>query len=70
MTEGERFVDEDENPIPPKNTWDELSVNELIDVKTQLEDKLWTFGRQPMMGSVLAQALKEVNAMIASRTAG
>jgi hypothetical protein len=64
----ERFVDEAENPIPPKDTWEELTTNELIDVKLLLENKLWTFAKQPVIAPVLKQALKEITAMIASRS--
>lgn len=66
--EGERFVDEAEHPLPPKNTWEELSTNELIDVKLQLETKLWTFSKNPVIASVLQQGIKEITALIASRS--
>lgn len=66
--EGERFVDEAERPIAPKSTWNDLTTSELIDVKLLLEDKLWTFQKQPAIASVLKQSLKELTALIASRS--
>lgn len=65
-TENERFVDEAEKPIPPKNTWDQLSVNEMIDVKNQLEDKLFTFGNNPAIAKVLRQGIEQITALISS----
>lgn len=66
--DGERFVDEAEHPIPPKDTWDELPTGQLIDIKTQLEDKLWSFSKNPVIAPVLKQGIKEITALIASRT--
>lgn len=65
-TENERFADEAEKPIPPKNTWDELSLNELIDVKNQLEEKLWSFGGNPTIAKALRQGVEQITAMISS----
>ena len=62
--EGERFVDEAEKPLPPKNTWHMLSMNEMIDVKAQLEEKLWAFGRNPAMAKVLRQGVEQITALI------
>jgi hypothetical protein len=64
----ERFVDEAVKPIPPKDTWEELTVNELIDVKLLLEDKLWSFASNPVIAPVLKQGIKELTALIASRS--
>jgi len=63
-TESERFVDEAEKPIPPKNTWDQLSMNELIDVKLQLEQKLWAFGNNPAIAKALRQGIEQITGMI------
>lgn len=63
----ERFVDEAEKPIPPRNTWDELTTNQLIDLQIQLEDKAWAFAKNPAMFNVLNQAVISLRALIASR---
>ena len=64
--EGERFADEAEKPIPPKDTWHTLSMNEMIDVKMQLEEKLWAFGKNPAIAKVLRQGVDQITALIAS----
>lgn len=66
--DGERFVDEAEKPIPPKHTWDELTNVQLIDVKAQLQEKLWAFGNNPTISKVLQQGIAQLEAMISSRT--
>lgn len=66
-TESERFVDEAiEKPIPPKHLWNELTPNELIDVKNQLEEKLWAFGNNPTIAKALRSGIAEITAMISS----
>jgi len=62
----ERFVDEAEKPIPPMNTWDTLSINQLIDVKNQLEDKLWTFRAQPVIAGTLKRSIDSITKLIAA----
>ena len=64
----ERFVDEAEKQIPPANTWDTLSANQLIDVKIQLEDKLWGFRNQPQISTVLKQSIDRIQRLIAERS--
>jgi hypothetical protein len=65
--DGERFADEAEKPIPPKHTWDELTTSQLIDVKLQLEEKLWAFGKNPTIAKVLQQGVNQLETLIASR---
>lgn len=62
----ERFVDEAEKPIPPQDTWDQLTINQLLDVKTQLEDKLWNFQRAPQIAVVLRRSIDSITKLIAS----
>jgi hypothetical protein len=66
--EGEFFVDQQEKPIPPKNTWDDLTVIQLIDVKVQLQDKLYSFYNNPAIARVLKQSIAELEALISSRS--
>jgi hypothetical protein len=65
--EGEFFVDEAVKPIPSKSQWEDLSVSELIDVQLQLEDKLWTFAKNPAIAKPLQEGLNALRALIASR---
>ena len=62
--DGERFLDEAETPIPPRETWGDMSVMELISVKAQLEDKLWSFGNKPTIARVLQQGINQLDALI------
>ena len=64
--EGERFVDQAEKPIPSKDTWHTLSINEMIDVKSQLEEKLWSFGGNPVIAKVLRQGVEQITALISA----
>lgn len=65
--DGERFVDQQsEKSIPPQDTWVNLSVNQLIDVKSQLEEKAWTFRNNPQILTVLKQSVAKVTLLIAA----
>jgi hypothetical protein len=66
--EGEFFVDEAAKPIPNKSQWEELTTNQLIDVQLQLEDKLWSFARNPVIAKTIQEGLTELRALIASRS--
>lgn len=66
--EGEFFVDQAEKPIPPKNTWDDMTVVQLIDTKSQLQDKLYSFYNNPTIARVLKQGIAQLDALIASRS--
>ena len=65
--EGERFLDEDEKPIPPKHTWEELTTNQLIDVKLQLEDKLWAFSKNALIAKTLREGIDQLTLLISGR---
>ena len=50
----EYFVDEPRTPIPGRDTWKDLSVNQLIEIKNQLYDKYWFFkNTSPQIAKVL-----------------
>ena len=66
--DSEYFCDQARNPIPAKDKWDELSVNELIDVQNQLEEKLYVFARNPVIAPVLREGIVQIMALIASRS--
>jgi hypothetical protein len=60
----ERFVDQAEKPIPSQDTWDQLTINQLIDVKAQLDDKLWHFQKVPQIAMVLKRSISQIEKMI------
>jgi hypothetical protein len=64
-TDGERFVDQAEKPIPPMNTWGEMGPNQLIDIKNLLEDKLWHFRSNPAIANTLKRSINTITLMIA-----
>ena len=66
VLEGEYFVDVAENPIPSKNTWSELSFQQLLELQLQLEDKAWAFAKNPTISKTLNEALGELRALIAT----
>ena len=66
----ERFADQAEKPIPAQDTWDQLTVSQLIDVKMQLEDKLWNFQKVPQISLVLRRSIDQITRMIASNGGG
>lgn len=65
--EGEFFVDEAQKPIPPRDTWDELNFQQLLELQLQLEDKAWAFAKNPPIAKTLDRALQELRGLIASR---
>lgn len=65
--EGEYFTDQAVNPIPAKDTWPDLTVNELIDVQLQLEEKLYVFAQNKTIAPVVREAIAQIKALIASR---
>jgi hypothetical protein len=60
----ERFVDEAEEVIPPANTWSELSLQQLIETKTKLEDKLFTFSKTPPIAKALQSGISRLQTLI------
>lgn len=65
--DGEYFADQAETPIPPKHTWEDLTTGQLIDVKSQLEEKLWAFGNNPTIAKVLRHSVDQITALISYR---
>ena len=61
----ERFVDQAENQIPAQDTWDQLTVSQLIDVKAQLDERLWQFQRTPQIALVLRRSIDTITKLIA-----
>jgi hypothetical protein len=63
----ERFVDQVEKPIPSQSTWADLSVNQLIDLKVQLQSKAWTFRTTPSILKVLNTSIDTLEKMISTK---
>jgi hypothetical protein len=68
LPDGEYFVDVPRNSyIAPADTWDQLSVNQLIEVKNNLTDKFFSFQSNPAVAKPLAAAIQRVDALISLR---
>jgi hypothetical protein len=65
--DGEYFVDVQTNPIPHVNTWHDLSINQLIDLKTQLQSKLFDFRSNAVIAQALQQNLQRLELLISQR---
>lgn len=63
----ERFVDVAEKPIPPVNTWNDLSTNELVETKVMLQEKSWQMKGHQTIAKVLNDRLKLLDQMISAR---
>lgn len=59
-----QYVDEATKPIPPANTWETLTPMQLLDVRSQLQEKAWAFRSHPQIGLVLKQSLERIDALI------
>lgn len=67
--DGERFVDSwATNPIPPRSTWDDLTVSQLLEVKNKFSDRVFSLRNQPTIVTVLNQKIVELDRLIAQRS--
>lgn len=60
----ERFVDQAEDVIPPANTWSELSLQQLMETKTKLENKLFAFSKTPQISKALRDGITRLQTLI------
>lgn len=67
--DGEYFVDAPTQPIPPADTWETLSVNQLIETKNTLTSRFFAFQNQPNIAKTLTTAIGRLDALIAKRLA-
>ena len=68
--DGEYFTDEGAKQIPPADTWENLSVNQLLEVQSYLYDKLWSFRSNALIAARLQEGLNTVQALISLRNSG
>ncbi len=67
--DGEVFVDVPKQVIPPAETWEGLSVNQLIEVKNELTSRLFQYQSNPAMVKPLQQGIARLDALISKRLA-
>lgn len=62
--DGEYFVDAVQKPIPPQSAWKDASAPELLEIKSQLQTKLWEFRNTPAIATMLKQSIAKLDALI------
>lgn len=67
--DGEMFVDELTTVIPTADTWEGLSINQLIEVKNDLTSKAFAFRNNPAIIKSLHAGIGRLDALIAKRLA-
>ena len=67
--DGEVFVDIPSKPIPMADTWDSLSTNELLDVQTVMQTRLWEFKGNPAMVKSIQTGINKLQQLISEKLA-
>jgi hypothetical protein len=65
----ETFVDQPTVDMAPAHLWGELSLNQLIETKTQIMNKLYMAGGKPAYVKPLQAALNRLEELISSKLA-
>lgn len=60
----ETFVDVDSKPIPPRAQWANMSNNELLAVKHNLQDRMSLYSKNPTIATVVQQGIDQVEALM------
>lgn len=63
----ETFVDVQQDPMAPPDTWPTLSYNRLLETKTQLMNKIYLARGKPMYLRPLNAALERLDALIVQK---
>ena len=63
----ERFVDEAQTVIAPQSSWHELTYSQLLDTKTQIMNKAWSFKNHPAISKVLNASIVTLDKLLAER---
>lgn len=59
-----RWVDQAVKPIPTADTWENLSVNQLLETQSMLQDKAFAFKNNEAITRALKPALAQLEALI------
>lgn len=65
--DGEQFVDTPTKVIPPADTWETLSTNQLIEIQVELQSKAWDFRQHAAISRALNASLQKLQALIAQK---
>ncbi len=70
LPDGEYFIDRPiKDGIPAADTWESMSVNQLIDVQVMLQNRMWEMRNSPVIARTLQTKLNELQALMAKRMA-
>ena len=68
MSEGSiRWVDETTKPIPTADTWDNLSINQLLEVQIQLQERQFQFRNNEAIKKALTPAIARLEHLISQK---
>lgn len=65
----EYFVDQPTTVVPSADSWDTLTVNQLIETKNTMMNRLFAFSNKPEIARVLQQGIARLDALISLRSA-
>lgn len=63
----EYWVDQPRVEIPPPQTWQNMSLNQLMEVKNQLLDKIYMAKGKPLYLQPLHAAMQKLEVLIAQK---
>lgn len=61
----ETFTDVDSTPIPPRAQWANLSNNELLNIKYNLQDRMALYSKNPAIATVVQQGIEQIEMLMA-----
>jgi hypothetical protein len=65
--DGEVFADVPTKQIASADTWENLSVNQLLEVQSELQLRMWEFRAHPLIPKALQSSLLKLQALISLR---
>lgn len=65
--DGEYFVDTPTKTIPPANTWQTLSANQLIEIQVNLQTRAWENRNNPAIAMALNASLQRLQALVSQK---
>lgn len=70
LPDGEYFVDTAATTaVPHADTWETLSINQLIETKNTLTNQYFAFQNNPVVGKTLSTSIMRLDQLIARRLA-
>lgn len=67
--DGEYRTDVPTGRIPPADSWEKLSINQLIDAKNELTNKLFFYQQNAVLAKHLRSSIARLDALISARNA-